>query len=322
VTTLAGTASAAGNTNGPGTAARFDGPTGVAVDGYGRVFVTDAGGTVRRISSLGVTTFAGSGVFGSADGPGSTAQFDAPVGVAVDGDGNVYVGDEGNHTIRKITARRRVTTLAGLAGMQGSADGTGATARFNFPAGAAVDSAGNVFVADEANFVIRKVSPAGNVTTLAGTAGARGHADGTGPAAQFEVPTSVAVDGTGNVYVADFGAHTIRKITPTGVVTTLAGSADVPGSADGMGAAARFNRPTGVAVDGAGNVYVTDTNNATVRKITSTGLVTTIAGTAGVAGLVLGATPRLAFPQYLAVDDDSLVISDNRAVLLLRHGAW
>jgi hypothetical protein len=159
------------------------------------------------------------------------------------------------------------------------------------------------------------------VTTLAGIAGMRGSVDGVGAAARFEVLTDLAIDGAGNLYAADFGANVIRKITPGGVVTTLAGAADTPGSDDGTGAAARFHNPTGVAVDHAGNVFVTDTANHTLRKITPAGVVTTIAGTAGVAGIVLGPTPQLAFPNYLAIVGDSIALTDNRAVLLLRHGA-
>lgn len=321
VTTLAGTASQAGADDGPGSAARFFGPTGVAADGNGNVYVTDAT-TLRKITPGGnVTTFAGSGMFGSADGTGTAAQFDSPAGAAVDRAGNLYVADEGNSTIRTITPAGMVTTLAGTAGQRGSADGTGAAARFNLPSGIAVDGAGNVFVADEGNDTIRKITPAGVVTTFAGTAGMRGSVDGTGAAARFEVLTDLAADDAGNLYATDFGANTIRKITSAGVVTTLAGTADVSGSDDGTGTAARFHHPKGVAVDKAGNVYVTDSENHTLRKITPAGVVTTVAGTVGVAGIVLGATPRLAFPEYLAIVGDSIAFTDNRAVLLLRHGA-
>ena len=150
-----------------------------------------------------MTTLAGTGSSGSADGPGATASFNWPYGVAVDGAGNVFVADTVNNTIRKITSAGVVTTLAGTAGSSGSADGTGATARFSYPSGVAVDGAGNVFVADSANSTIRKITPSGVVTTLAGTAGSYGSADGTGAAARFADPCGVAVDGAGNVFVAD-----------------------------------------------------------------------------------------------------------------------
>lgn len=173
--------------------------------------------------------------------------------------------------------------------MAGSADGTGAAARFANPIGVAVDRDGNVYVGDTYNSTIRKVTATGVVTTLAGTAGMPGSADGMGAAARFNHPNGVAVDSAGNVYVADTQYSTIRKITPAGVVMTVAGSATITGSADGTGAAVRFNGPRGVAVDGADNVYVADTFNSTIRKVTSAGVTTTVAGTAGVTGWPRGA---------------------------------
>ena len=214
--------------------------------------------------ALTFTTFAGQGP-GSADGTGSAARFNDPFGVATDSSGNVYVADSINSTIRKITLAGAVTTLAGLAGTGGSADGTGSAARFNFPIGVATDGSGNVYVGDLFNSTIRKITPAGAVTTLAGLAGSRGSADGTGSAARFASPQGVATDSSGNVYVADSDNNTIRKITPAGAVTTLAGLAGSRGSADGTGSAARFNLPRGVATDSSGNVYVADTFNNTIR---------------------------------------------------------
>jgi hypothetical protein len=231
--------------------------------------------------------------------------------VAVDGTGNVFVADLYNNTVRKIAPTGVVTTLAGTAGSSGSADGTGAVARFDWPHGVAVDGAGNVFVADTYNNTIRKITPSGVVTTLAGSAAAnRGSADGTGAAARFYWPWGVAVDGAGNVFVADVGNEivggddTIRKITPAGVVTTLAGTVDAYGSSDGTGAAARFYEPQGVAVDVAGNVFVADHGNNTIRKITPSGVVTTFAGTAGSSGSAdgTGAAARFNGPQGVAVD--------------------
>ncbi|MBI4657525.1 MAG: hypothetical protein HY735_01540, partial [Verrucomicrobia bacterium] len=176
------------------------------------------------------------------------------------------------------------TTLAGVASI-GSADGTSSAAKFNKPSGVAVDSSGNVYVADLVNNTIRKVTSAGVVTTLAGLASSYAtFADGTGSAARFAYPSAVAVDDAGNVYVAEIGGNTIRKVTPAGVVATLAGSFQTVGftpeggSGDGTGSAARFDSPHGVAVDSAGNVYVADTANHTIRKVTSAGVVTTLAG--------------------------------------------
>jgi len=319
---LAGDIGGFGNEDGAGAAAHFNLPFSVAVDNSGNVYVADTNNsTIRKVTASGVvTTLAGTaGMQGSVDGTGAAARFNSPSGVAVDSAANVYVADTNNSTIRKVTAGGVVTTLVGTAGMQGSVDGTGAAARFNSPSGVAVDSAGNVYVADTNNYTIRKVTAGGVVTTLAGTAGMAGSVDGTGAAARFSDPTGVAVDSASNVYVADSSNFTIREVTAGGVVTTLAGSALRTGNADGKGAAVRFNRPTGVVVDGAGNVYVTDTLNATIRKITPFGNTTTVAGMAGVTGIVLGAAPRFAFPQYLAISGDSLVVSDAKAILLLRR---
>src|SRR6266508_561418 len=302
---FAGDMGGAGNVNGAGAAASFNFPNTVATDSAGNVYVGDRGNhTIRKITPAGVvSTFAGTtDVFGSVDGIGAAASFNRPRGVATDSAGNVYVADELNHTIRKITPAGVVTTLAGTAGVVGSTDAAGAAARFNSPGGVATDSAGNVYVADTSNHTIRKVTPAGVVTTLAGTAGTPGSTDATGAAASFNFPRDVATDGAGNVYVAEFGNNTIRKITPAGVVTTLAGTAGSVGSADGAGAAASFNFPSGVATDSASNVYVADTNNHTIRKITPAGVVSTLAGTAGLTGSTdaTGAAARFNGPSGVA----------------------
>ena len=251
------------------------------------------------------TTFAGpAGGAGSDDGTGSVAHFNRPAGVATDSGGNVYVADTDNHTIRKITASGVVRTLAGLAGVSGSADGAGSAARFNSPGGVAADSAGNIYVADSGNKTIRKITAAGVVSTLAGSALNAGIADGTGGAARFDNPLGVATDSAGNVYVADANNDTIRKITPAAVVTTLAGSPGLDGSTDGTGSAARFSFPYGVATDGAGNVYVADYSNSTIRKITPAGAVTTFAGAAHLEGITdgTGSAARFRSPDGVATD--------------------
>jgi WD40 repeat protein len=195
------------------------------------------------------------------------------------------------------------TNFASLPGVTGTNDGAGRAARFSRPYAVAVDSADNVYVADEMNEAIRKITPAGVVTTLAGAAGQTGDSDGTGSAARFNNPYGVAVDSGGNVYVADTFNHTIRKIAPAGVVTTLAGSAGKNGSADGTGSGARFFQPSGVAVDSADNVYVADAENYTIRKITPAGVVTTLAGGAGPDYRDgTGGAARLGFPVSVAVD--------------------
>ena len=306
VTTLAGSAGQAGSADGTGATARFNFPTGIAVDANGNVYVADLGySTIRKISSTGaVTTLAATaGNTGNADGTGPAARFNHPSGVAVDANGNVYVADTSNHTIRKVTGTGVVTTFAGTAGQSGSANGTGAAARFNNPSGIAVDGSGNVYVADSNNHTIRKITGAGAVTTLAGSPGQPGISDDIGGAARFFNPKGIAVDGNGNVYVADTSNHTIRRITGTGIVTTLASSAGHPGDADGVGPSSQFFNPFGLAVDGSGNVYVADSSNHTIRKVTSTATVTTLAGRAGYgAADGTGAAARFFNPSGVAVD--------------------
>jgi streptogramin lyase len=304
--TLAGAASP-GSADGAGSAARFNDPSGVAVDGAGNVYIADTyNNTIRKMTPAGVvTTLAGSaGNSGGADGAGAGAQFNGPAGVAVDGAGNIYVADTYNNTIRKVTPAGVVTTLAGQAGNSGAADGAGPNAQFYNPSGLAVDRAGNVYVADSGNSTIRKVTSAGFVTTLAGAAGNSGSADGTGTNAQFSGPLGVAVDAAGNVYVADSQNNTIRKVTAAGVVTTLAGDPNSgAGSSDGTGANAQFSDPSGAAVDGAGNLYVADGYNNTIRKVTSAGVVTTLAGSAGNAGSAdgSGSSASFSYPSGVAV---------------------
>src|SRR6266480_4011660 len=272
-----------GSTDGTGSAARFNSPSGVARDNAGNTYVADTvNSTIRKITPAGVvTTFAGlAGSTGSVNGTGSAARFNGPAAVAIDSVGNIFVADTNNSTIRKITPGRVVSTFAGLAGSTGSANGTGSTARFNFPSALAVDSANNIYVADTANSTIRKITPARVVSTFAGLAGSPGSANGTGSAARFNFPSGVIVDraGTGNIYVGDTSNFTIRQITPAGVVTTLAGSPGMRGGTNGTGSAARFELPEGMAADSAGNVYVADTDASTIRKITPGGAVSTFAG--------------------------------------------
>ena len=255
-----------GFANGTGTAATFNHPTGVAVDGSGNVYVADQQNhAIRAITPGGVvSTLAGNGSQGFANGNGAAATFRDPTGVAVDGGGNLYVADQYNHAIRKITPGGDVTTLAG-SGSPGYADAIGTAAAFKYPLGVAVDVGGAVYVADNNNNAIRKIAPGAIVTTLAGNA-SPGFTNATGTAARFNGPSGVAVDGSGNVYVADSTNNAIRTITSGGVVSTLAGSGSV-GFGNGTGTAATFRNPNGVAVDGSGNVYVADTSNNAFRKI-------------------------------------------------------
>jgi sugar lactone lactonase YvrE len=305
-----------GNADGPGTAARFNNPGGVAVDGAGNVYVADTSNhTIRKITAAGdVGTFAGAGLEGSTDGAGGAVRFRFPSSVAVDGAGNVYVADTRNQTIRRITPSGDVSTLAGTAGQNGSVDGLGSAARFSYPSGVATDSVGNVYVADTTNNTIRKISPAGEVSTLAGTAGQRGSVDGIGAAARFSGPYGLAADSAGNLYVAEEYNFTIRKVSPAGEVITLAGKPGQAGSADGPGAAARFDFPLGVAIDAAGSIYVADSGSATIRKVSPVGEVITLAGAARVFGSADGVGPaaRFSAPSGLAVDSvGHLYIADS-----------
>jgi streptogramin lyase len=269
-----------------------------------------------------VTTLAGTaGQYGSLDGTGSAARFNLPSGVTVDSDGNVYVADTYNNSIRKITPPDVVTTLAGEG--EGSADGTGATANFYNPNGIAADSAGNVYVADTFNSTIRKITPAGVVTTFAGSAGMIGSADGTGTAARFNFPYGVAIDNVDNAYVTDSHNWTVRKISPTGVVTTLAGSVQNSHQndcldEDGTGASAVLCMPTGIVADSADNLYVTDLstgqdsniNASAVRKVTPAGVVTTVANATATSTPVAGNAATNGFSGLTIDSAGNLYVAD------------
>lgn len=300
VTTLAGGADIIGSTDGQGTAARFMALQGIAVDGAGNVYVTESGNrNVRKITASGLVTTLTTG----------TGNFGEPRGIAVDASGNLYVGDYGSNVVRKVTSTGTISTHAGTSPTAGSTDGTTSSALFNAPSGVAMDSAQNLYVADTLNNTVRKISPTGTVTTLAGLAGRTSSVDGTGTAARFQDPYAVAVDGLGNLFVADATDHSIRKISSAGVVTTFAGTGGSFGSTDGTGTAARFKGPLGIAADSVGNVYVADTGNAIVRKITAAGVVTTLAGSAGQSGSTdgTGTAARFMSPYGITVDSSGAV---------------
>ncbi len=275
-------------------------PAGVAVNSSLTLYVADQGANaILKITAGVVSAFAGGGGSGFADGVSSQAQFNAPGNVCLDAAGNVYVADTGNHRIRKVAASGTVSTLAGT-GMSGFADGAGNTAQFSAPEGIAIDSAGNVFVGDTGNHRIRKISPAGAVSTVAGT-GVADFLDGAIAVARFASPRGVAVDATGKIYVADTVNQRIRVIS-SGTVSTLAGSG-ASGWKDAVGATAQFNTPKGLTIDAAGVLYVSDTGNRRIRRIDSSGAVTTLAGS-GLAGSADGVAASAAFasPLGLAVD--------------------
>jgi sugar lactone lactonase YvrE len=238
------------------------------MDTSGHLFVIEnTNADLRKVTPAGVvSTLAGvTGLYGYLDGTGTVAQFNGPRGVAIDVSGNLFVAETTNQRIRKVTPAGVVSTLAGT-GASGSADGFGTLASFKNPFSVAVDAIGVVYVADSSNHLIRKITPEGVVTTLAGT-GTAGAVNGTGTNASFHYPRGLAIDAGGAVYVADYGNHLIRKITPEGVVSILAGTGTI-GATNGTGTLAGFNQPSGITFDGSGNLWVADTGNNRIRKIT------------------------------------------------------
>jgi sugar lactone lactonase YvrE len=281
--------------------------------------------TLRKITASGqVTTIAGTtGVSGHKDGPGTEALFNNPSGLALDSMGTLYIADTAASVIRKVTRDGVVSTLAGKPGVRGNVDGVGGAARFSTPTGIAVDHDGNLLVTDGWANNIRKITPAGVVTTWVNRSGQRGSTDGPVDQARFVVPAGIAVDPAGTAYVCDYGNRTLRKITPGGMVSTLAGRAprpsrepeDVPPSADGTGARAHFEGPIAVVADDTGNLYVAD--GTTIRKVTMEGRVTTIAGVPGQSGIRLGPLPgRLENTSGLALlDAHTLAVTERFSVL-------
>lgn len=340
--------------DGPGSTARFELPRGIAVDAGGDVFVADAGysSSIRRIDGSGVTTFAGRAArFSGADGQGSAAGFRRPQGLAVLPNGDLAVADHGNYTLRRITPAGVVSTLSGVAGRFGHVDGPSSSARWRGVFGIVVEQDGGLLVADGIS-TIRRVDPvgtvttligaatlgsvdgpyidarfnnprgltlapdgslmitdtfnrslrraaAGNVTTVAGAASSPGATDGAAATARLLIPMATAYDRGGNLWFTDGSA--VRRLTPGGIVETVAGNSAVVGSADGAGSAARFGSLAGLAIDADDNVYVSDSTNATIRRVTPGGLVTTVVGVAGEPGIRLGTSPRLSQPAGLAV---------------------
>lgn len=253
------------------TIANTNSPSGLALDNQGNIYVTDFYiNKILKITPTGVSSvFAGSGAIGSTDGTGNAASFNAPGGIAIDVSGNIYVADQQNNSIRMISSAGVVKTIAGTGAAGANNATTGLAATFNNPDGLAIDKQGNIYVADTKNNMIRKIATDGSVTTFAGS-GANGKSDGLKTAASFNYPTGLAIDALGNLFVADYKNHAIRKITPDGQVTTVAGDGSA-GSANGIGAAATFNYPIGLAFDSSGNLFITDFGNYLVRKINLTG---------------------------------------------------
>ena len=318
ISTVAGTGeTGSSGDGGPATEAQFYRPSDAAVDGAGNLYIADTlNRRVRRVDPTGtITTVAGPGDLGDG-GPALEARFYSPGGVAVDGAGSVYIADIGNYRVRKVDTSGTITTVAGTGELGFSGDGGPATeAQFHFPGAVALDGAGNVYISDYNDHRIRKVDAMGTITTIAGT-GVRGFSGDGGPAteAQLNLPFGVAVDGTGNLYVADRVNHRVRKVDAMGTITTIAGTGDRGFSGDGGPATeAQINRPFGVAVDGAGNLYIVDDGNLRVRKVDTTGTITTVAGTGeyGFSGDGGPATEAQISPSGVAVDGaDNLYIVD------------
>ncbi len=301
----------------------FTQPVGIAVDAANNIYVSDySQHIIRSVAPTNyVSTFVGSfGTAGARNAVGTVAQFRNPTGLTVCG-GKLYVADTGNAVIRSVSGDATVLSYAGGVGVHAHADGLGAAARFNHPEGVASDAEGNIYVADTENHTIRKIAVSGAITTIAGTPGIYGARDDLGTQALFSLPAGIAVMGTGEnlvVYVADTGNHTIRKISANGQVTTFAGAPATPGSSDGPSLSARFREPRGMVVDGDGTIYLADTGNSLIRAI-SGGTVTTIAGLSGsdaVPGLAAykdgkGESAWFSNPESLALGaDGKLYIAD------------
>jgi sugar lactone lactonase YvrE len=298
----------------------------VAADSAGNLYVADTeNSSVRKVSADGyASTLAGlAGSYGSGDGSGASARFYGPQGIAADSAGQLYVADTANGTIRRVTPAGAVSTFAGAPGNFNSFDGTGTNAQFFHPEAVAADPGGNLYVADTWNHTIRKITPAGLVSTLAGLAGNFGSADGTNSKARFYRPAGIAVDGATNLFVADMFNHTLRKITSAGKVTTIAGMAGVWGSADGTNNAARFYLPQGISVAANGDLLVADSGNQTLRRVSPDGtnwVVSTVAGLSGLAGSTNGTGDgaRFYFPAGIALNSEGYLYVADAANNLIR----
>jgi len=332
ITTFAGNGKAGySGDGGKATAAKLNFPEGVAVDGKGNVYIVEAVNfRVRKVSPGGtITTFAGTGKKGfSGDGGKATAaKLSFSYGVAVDEKGNVYIADSGNGRVRRVDPGGRITTIAGT-GVPCCFTGDGGPAtkgRLFFPNSVAVDAKGNLYIADNLAYRVRKVSPEGRITTFAGTGKSGDSGDGgRATSARLAYPFGVAADAKGNVYIADSLSHRVRMVSPAGKITTIAGTGKAGFSGDGGPAtSAQLSSPHGLAVDGQGNLYIGDEHNARIRKV-SRGTITTIAGM-GQHGFYGDGKPAtsalLSAPWGVAVDGKgNLLIADtnNHRVRIVR----
>lgn len=304
--TLAGTPRPTGSVSGVGEDARFNEPWGSAIDSSGNLFVADRlNHTIRKVAPDGaVTTIAGqAGIAGQLDGPPGIGLFHQPSDIAIDGQGNLFIADSGNHAIRRLDAQGNLTTYAGILGTAGSANGPRAQSTFRNPESVAFDAQGNLYVADSGNSTVRRIGST-DVMLIAGSAGQAGTTNGPSLTARFRRPSGIGVAPDGSIWVADSAAHTIRRIAPGGGVTTEAGLADTPGTAGGPGTSVRFHAPSGLTIDGSGNVFVADRDNMAIRRIGTDGHVTTAGGSVGAGGTEAGLGPlsRLSQPASVAFD--------------------
>jgi DNA-binding beta-propeller fold protein YncE len=310
-----------GHTDGTGDKATFFDPRGLAVDPRnGDIIVADAANAlIRRITPAGeVSTLAGGAEDRiSKDGPALQARFVGPDAVAIAADGTIYISDSFGNTIR-VLRHGVVTTLAGQAGRQGFADGQGKAAQFNHPVGIVVDpKTGDVLVADAYNNTLRRISPKGRVRTIGGQPGVNDHRDGALKQALFNTPVGIAAAPDGTLFVSEYFNQDVRKITPQGMVSTLAGNPDKRGDADGRGTAALFRKPQQLCLDTQGNIILADGGNHKVRRITPAGEVTTLAGQGQLDKVELGNLPGALITPYGVAPGPlgSVLVSSGEAVL-------
>jgi uncharacterized protein (TIGR03437 family) len=324
ITTVAGTgASGYSGDGGQATSAQLSIPWGIAVDASGNLYIADEiNNRIRMVAADGtITTIAGNGTSGyTGDGSAATsAELNYPAAVAVDGSGNVYIADTANHVVRKRAAGGTIANLAGtnVAGYAG--DGAAATsAQLNLPLGVALDTAGNLYIADTLNSMVRKVATGGTITTVAGsTLGGYGGDGGAATSAQLYEPFAVTVDAAGNLYLSDTFNHAVRKVAVDGTITTVAGSGTRGYSGDGgLATQAKLNYPAGLAVDAAGNLYIADSLNCRIRVVTPSGIITTVAGTGKFGSLGDGGpatSAQLNTPTGVALDSaGKLYVADSQ----------
>ncbi|RYZ32855.1 MAG: hypothetical protein EOP49_36890, partial [Sphingobacteriales bacterium] len=317
VSTYAGTA-IAGYANGNAASAQFNNVEGIAVDAAGNLYVADAtNNRIRKITKAGVvSTIAGNGVAGFADGNASTAMFSKPTGIAIDANDNIIIGDRDNHRVRKISPAGIVSTIAGT-GVAGLVNGSGASAKFSAPCGITVDAANNIYVADMQNNCIRRINTAGVVSMYAGT-GVLGFGNGSALSARFTYPSATVFGEAGSLFVADKLNNSIRKISG-GSVSTVAGNG-WEGATNGTGASVTFHFPVGITANAAGSLFVTDQDNHRIRKISTSGVTSTYAGS--VQGYQDGdaSVALFEYPRAIAIDaQGSLYVGEKSKIRKIRR---